>query len=56
MTTWCDTCQNTGSVDCYCGGDLCVCENHGEMLCPSCGGQPLPDDDDDGWYEIPRDG
>lgn len=33
---WCETCHNTGSINCYCGGDLCICENHGEMPCPSC--------------------
>lgn len=33
---WCDTCQNTGSVDCHCGGDLCVCDNGGEFPCPNC--------------------
>lgn len=36
---WCSTCQNTGSVDCYCGGDLCICENNGEEPCPECGGE-----------------
>lgn len=35
---WCSECQNTGWVDCYCGGDLCVCENGGEEPCPACGG------------------
>jgi hypothetical protein len=33
---WCDVCHNTGSVECYCGGDLCVCENQGEIDCPEC--------------------
>lgn len=36
---WCSTCHNTGSVNCYCGGDLCICENNGEELCPMCGGE-----------------
>lgn len=36
---WCSTCQNTGYVDCYCGGDICVCENNGEEPCPACGGE-----------------
>jgi len=35
---WCETCHNTGYVNCYCGGDLCICENNGEEECPSCGG------------------
>lgn len=33
---WCEECHNTGSVECYCGGDLCVCEYNGEMPCPCC--------------------
>ncbi len=33
---YCDTCQNTGTVECYCGGDMCVCENYGEEPCPDC--------------------
>jgi hypothetical protein len=33
---WCEACQNTGSLDCCCGGDLCVCLNHGEYPCPHC--------------------
>lgn len=34
---WCDHCANTGSVNCFCGGDLRVCENNGEYPCPRCG-------------------
>lgn len=34
---YCDRCSNTGMVNCYCGGDLCVCYNFGEMPCPVCG-------------------
>lgn len=33
---YCNHCSNTGIVNCYCGGDLCCCENHGEMDCPHC--------------------
>ncbi len=33
---WCDECQGTGYIDCHCGGDLCVCEYHGEKPCPRC--------------------
>lgn len=33
---WCDTCHNTGMIDCHCGGDLCVCRNNGELPCPHC--------------------
>ena len=35
---YCDRCDNDGVVNCYCGGDLCVCENYGEMDCPRCHG------------------
>lgn len=34
---WCETCNNMGTIDCHCGGDLCVCFNYGEMPCPDCG-------------------
>lgn len=48
---WCSECQNTGWVDCYCGGDFCVCDNHGEEPCPMCGGDSFfcdeIDDDED---------
>ncbi len=44
-TGWCDACQNTGWIDCHCGGDLCVCENNGEMECPLCHGDSVD------WYE-----
>lgn len=36
---WCDRCQGTGSVDCHCGGDLCICQNGGEKDCARCGGE-----------------
>ncbi len=56
MAKWdggfCDHCQNTGSVDCHCGGDLCVCGEE-EIECPRCHGAsadqgyaPFEDDDD----------
>ncbi len=44
---WCDECHNLGTVECLCGGDLCVCTNHGEQPCPKCGGSPLSDEVDD---------
>lgn len=25
-------------LDCFCGGDLCVCKRHGEYECPRCDG------------------
>jgi len=33
---YCDTCQNTGEIDCYCGGDLCVCIRGPYLPCPDC--------------------
>jgi hypothetical protein len=31
-----DGCNGTGSVNCFCGGDQCVCHFHGETECPGC--------------------
>lgn len=36
--TWCETCQNTGEIDCHCGGDNCFCSNNGSEPCPDCHG------------------
>jgi hypothetical protein len=44
---WCFTCQGLGTVECLCGGDLCVCLNHGERDCPACHGFGNDEDDDD---------
>lgn len=35
----CPRCQGDGSVECYCGGDFCICENYGERDCPTCYGE-----------------
>lgn len=35
----CPRCMGDGSVNCYCGGDLCVCWNYGERDCPTCHGE-----------------
>ena len=35
----CPRCDGDGEVNCYCGGDLCVCENYGERACPRCHGE-----------------
>lgn len=49
---YCDRCQNTGEVECRCGGDLCVCGAQ-EIECPRCHGLsghefvPGRDDDED---------
>lgn len=37
---YCDRCNNTGEIDCYCGGDLCVCGCQ-ELPCPQCSGGEL---------------
>ncbi len=52
---WCDACQGTGTVDCRCGGDLCICENYGEEDCPKCGGVCDIDDDRDDYDDSPAD-
>lgn len=49
MRGWCHTCHNTGEVDCYCGGDLCVCgggTGYGTDICPTCDGEPDDGSDD----------
>ena len=43
---YCTECQNTGYVDCNCGGDLCVCGEQ-ELPCPFCGGESDETDDED---------
>jgi len=43
--SYCEHCQNTGYLDCYCGGDLCICDNNGEYPCPYC--EYVEDDGDD---------
>lgn len=35
----CPRCNGDQVVNCHCGGDLCVCDNEGEMPCPFCGGE-----------------
>jgi hypothetical protein len=44
-------CGGTGIAQCLCGGDTCVCHNHGEVECPGCGAcgdEELDFDFDDG--------
>ena len=41
-------CGGSGTLDCLCGGDFCVCHNHGEVECfgcPDCEGDDEGDDD-----------
>lgn len=33
---FCSVCQNTGWMDCGCGGDTCCCENNGNAPCDQC--------------------
>lgn len=35
----CPKCNGDGTVDCYCCGDLCCCENYGEKTCGLCNGE-----------------
>jgi RecJ-like exonuclease len=37
--TPCPHCNGDGEVNCHCGGDLCLCENHGDAPCPVCFGE-----------------
>lgn len=43
-----ETCGGSMTLHCYCGGDLCVCHNHGEMECPGCDDCKPDGDDYDG--------
>lgn len=45
-------CGGLGFIDCHCGGDLCVCHNHGEIECPGCD-DCEGDEDDDYWDSEP---
>ena len=40
-------CGGSGTRNCYCGGDFCVCHNHGEMECPGCEDCEFDDDWED---------
>lgn len=39
------SCGGMGTVNCFCGGDLCVCHNHGEAECLGC--EDCEDDGDE---------
>ena len=41
-------CGGTGTLYCECGGDFCVCHNHGEIECPGCEDCDGDDDFNDG--------
>lgn len=46
MSGYCCTCNNTGEIDCYCGGDLCVCGQEVEP-CPDCDGGAAQNHEDE---------
>lgn len=39
----CPRCDGHRTVNCYCGGDQCYCENYGEKDCPLCYGEGVAD-------------
>jgi hypothetical protein len=41
----CPRCDGHRTVNCYCGGDQCFCENYGEKDCPLCWGEGYVDQD-----------
>lgn len=47
------SCGGTGTLDCICGGDFCVCHNHGEAECEGCPDCEIPLEDGfgDGYEE-----
>lgn len=47
-------CNGLGVLHCECGGDFCVCHNHGEVECPGCE-ECGRDDEDDGFDDYERD-
>ena len=50
--SYCGECQNSGVIDCYCGGDMCVCGEQ-EVLCPVCGGLSSDMAHDEQWEDDP---
>ena len=43
-------CGGSGYFNCHCGGDICVCHNHGEMECFGCEDCRFDEDYDDDFY------
>jgi hypothetical protein len=41
-----EACGGSGYLNCYCGGDLCVCHHHGGIECDGCEDCDLDEDDD----------
>lgn len=50
----CPRCSGSGEVQCHCGGDLCLCENHGDAPCPLCFGEGEISQSDYDRYEAER--
>ena len=48
-------CGGSGVLDCKCGGDQCVCHNHGEVECPGCPDCEEDDDFDASIYDVDDD-
>jgi hypothetical protein len=42
-------CGGYGHTECLCGGDFCVCHNHGDVECFGCEDCERDDDDDEGY-------
>jgi hypothetical protein len=49
-------CGGTGSLNCECGGDFCVCHYHGSTECPGCEDCEQDDDGFDEDYQGEDDG
>lgn len=49
MDVFSSSCCGTGHIDCLCGGDQCVCHNHGETECPGCEDCEDAEDGEDGY-------
>lgn len=47
------SCGGSGSLDCVCGGDFCVCHHHGLVECYGC--EDCRDEDDDDGRDEPED-
>jgi len=43
------TCGGTGTMHCHCGGDQCVCHNHGAVQCDGC--EDCDREREDDYYE-----
>jgi len=39
-----ESCGGSGELNCYCGGDFCVCHHHGSTECDGC--EDCQDEDD----------